>query len=54
MEPTKCEGWQFISWAQLCAFAEQDMQASTSEKKMLFQPMVEIVKQRRSSPFELL
>jgi hypothetical protein len=54
MEPNKCEGWQFIKWSQLCDFAEQDLAASTDDKKMLFQPMVEFVTQRGFDPFEAL
>jgi hypothetical protein len=54
MEPNKCEGWQFISWPQLCEFADQDMQALEHDKKLLFQPMVEFVTQRGFDPFKAL
>ena len=54
MEPEKCEGWQFISWEQLCEYARQDLEGEEGERKMLFKPMVEFVEQRGFDPFEAL
>lgn len=54
MEREKCEGWQFVSWSQLCEYAEQDLQASEGEQRMLFKPMVEFVTQRGFDPSKAL
>ncbi|KIW03499.1 uncharacterized protein PV09_05266 [Verruconis gallopava] len=54
MEPNKCECWQFITWPQLREYAEQDLQASDNDVKMLFKPMVHFVTQRGFDPFKAL
>lgn len=54
MEPNKCEGWQWITWAQLREYAESDLQSSEEGKKMLMKPMVEFVVQRAFDPFKVL
>ena len=54
MEPNKCEGWQFITWDQLRAYAEQDIQAADDDQKMLFKPMVHFVQQHGFDPYKRL
>ena len=54
MEPNKCEGWQFITWPQLQAYAEQDFQGTDEAQKMLFKPMVHFVQQHGFDPYRKL
>lgn len=49
LEPTKCDGWEWVKWEEMRAWAEAEAAGKPIEGRNVFLPMMNLVLQRPAS-----